>query len=109
MSAVLGIGTGGEQGLGQKIVPSGGTSTGTGGGASPFGGGGVLRRGHLRQHHSVRRHRSDGRCWLYRGGFRKLIRGRLFSDLEHRRSEDGRNNDRASTGPPKPADTLTAR
>ncbi|SPJ14578.1 General secretion pathway protein D [Syntrophobacter sp. SbD2] len=40
VSAVLGIGAGGEQGLGQKIVPSGRTSTSTGGGASPFGGGG---------------------------------------------------------------------
>ncbi|MGD0399453.1 MAG: type II secretion system secretin GspD [Syntrophobacteraceae bacterium] len=108
VSAVLGIGTGSEQGLGQKIVPSGRTSTSTGGGASPFGGGGGPFGSGTSGSTSL-----SGASGMTGGvGSTGAVSGSSFGSASSRTSstgaaKTGATTTGASTGPPKPGGIFT--
>ncbi len=108
VSAVLGIGAGGEQGLGQKIVPSGRTSTSTGGGASPFGGGGGPFGGGTSGSTTL-----SGASGMTGGvGSSGAVSGSSFGGASSKTSstgaaKTGATTGGASTGPPKPGGIFT--
>ena len=108
VSAVLGIGAGGEQGLGQKIVPSGRTSTSTGGGASPFGGGGGPFGGGTSGSTTL-----SGAGGMTGGvGSSGAVSGSSFGGASSKTSstgaaKTGATTGGASTGPPKPGGIFT--